>query len=385
MKAEFLQDLAVRALREGADLRLQLIDHSVDALVRAAETIAECFQRGGKVLLFGNGGSAADAQHIAAEFVGRFAREREGLPAIALTTDTSILTAVGNDFGFERVFARQVEALGRPGDVAVAISTSGRSPNVLAGVRAAREKGLATIGLTGGGGGPLADMVEIAIVVPSRSTPRIQECHIALGHILCELVETLLFGYKEDPMKERGRSIEEIEADIRPGSKVVSWDTLLALREKWRTTGKTVVWTNGCFDLLHVGHIRFLQMAKAQGDVLIVGVNGDDSVRQLKGPGRPILQASQRAELLAALECVDYVVIFDELTPEGALSRLKPEIHCKGADYAPPHGKPIPEAKVVESYGGRVVFLPLVPLISTSELIRRIREGKGEASDDEAP
>jgi rfaE bifunctional protein nucleotidyltransferase chain/domain len=186
-------------------------------------------------------------------------------------------------------------------------------------------------------------------------------------------------------MEERERSIEEIETGIRPGSKVVSWDTLLALRERWRTTGKTVVWTNGCFDLLHVGHIRFLQMAKAQGDVLIVGVNGDDSVRQLKGPGRPILPASQRAELLAALECVDYVVIFDELTPEVALSRLKPEIHCKGADYAPPHGKPIPEAKVVESYGGRVVFLPLVPLISTSELIRRIREGKGEASDDEAP
>jgi phosphoheptose isomerase len=382
---ELARDLVVRALREGADLRLQLIDHSVDALVRAAETIAECFRGGGKVLLFGNGGSAADAQHIAAEFVGRFAREREGLPAIALTTDTSILTAVGNDFGFERVFARQVEALGRPGDVVVAISTGGRSPNVLAGVRAARERGLATIGLTGGGGGPLADMVEIAIVVPSRSTPRIQECHIALGHILCELVETLLFGYKEGSMEERERSIEEIETGIRPGSKVVSWDTLLALRERWRTTGKTVVWTNGCFDLLHVGHIRFLQMAKAQGDVLIVGVNGDDSVRQLKGPGRPILPASQRAELLAALECVDYVVIFDELTPEVALSRLKPEIHCKGADYAPPHGKPIPEAKVVESYGGRVVFLPLVPLISTSELIRRIREGKGEASDDEAP
>jgi D-sedoheptulose 7-phosphate isomerase len=144
---------------------------------------------GGKVLFFGNGGSAADAQHLAAEFVGRFVRERAGLPAIALTTDSSILTAVGNDYGFEQVFARQIHALGRPGDVAVAISTSGNSANVLEGVKEARKRKLKTIGLTGKDGCALAQQSDVAITIPSTSTARIQECHIAIGHLFCELVD----------------------------------------------------------------------------------------------------------------------------------------------------------------------------------------------------
>jgi rfaE bifunctional protein nucleotidyltransferase chain/domain len=157
------------------------------------------------------------------------------------------------------------------------------------------------------------------------------------------------------------------------GRKVVSWDTLLELRARWREARRTVVWTNGCFDLLHVGHLRSLQAARTFGDVLVVGVNGDDSVRRLKGPGRPIIPGGERAELVAALECVDWVVVFEEGTPEAALARLRPEVHCKGADYAPPHGKPIPEAGVVRSYGGRVEFLPLLPGCSTSAIIGRIR------------
>src|SRR5437667_10359627 len=142
--------------------------------------------------------------------------------------------------------------------------------------------------------------------------------------------------------------------------KAVSWDTLLEWRARARHANKTVVWTNGCFDLLHVGHVRNLQAARSRGDILVVGVNSDASVRQLKGPGRPLIPAAQRVEILAALEDVDYVVIFDELTPEAALARLQPDVHCKGADYAPPHGKPIPEAPVVAAYGGRIEFLPLV-------------------------
>jgi rfaE bifunctional protein nucleotidyltransferase chain/domain len=149
---------------------------------------------------------------------------------------------------------------------------------------------------------------------------------------------------------------------------------LSILGEQLRAAGKVVVWTNGCFDLFHAGHTRSLRAARALGDVLVVGVNSDDSVRRLKGLGRPILPAAERAELIASLACVRHAVVFDEDTPEECIRLLKPNIHCKGADYAPPHGKPIPEAAVVESYGGRVAFLPLVEGLSTSELIRRIRE-----------
>jgi D-beta-D-heptose 7-phosphate kinase/D-beta-D-heptose 1-phosphate adenosyltransferase len=149
---------------------------------------------------------------------------------------------------------------------------------------------------------------------------------------------------------------------------------LPALGESLRTTGKVVVWTNGCFDLFHVGHIRALRAARALGDVLVVGVNSDASVRRLKGPGRPVISSAERAELVAALGCVDYTVVFDEDTPEVCIRLLRPDVHCKGADYAPPHGKPVPEAALVASYGGRVDFHPLLEGVSTTELIRRIRK-----------
>jgi rfaE bifunctional protein nucleotidyltransferase chain/domain len=156
--------------------------------------------------------------------------------------------------------------------------------------------------------------------------------------------------------------------------KLVGWDILSAVRLRCAREGKTVVWTNGCFDLLHPGHVRSLQAAKQLGDILIVGLNSDASVRQLKGRGRPVLSEQERAEVLSSLACVDYVVIFPELRPDAALLRLKPDVHCKGAEYAPPHGKPIPEAATVTSYGGRIAFLPYFGGLSTTELIRRIRE-----------
>jgi D-sedoheptulose 7-phosphate isomerase len=193
MKRDAALAHVVAGLREGAELRIHLAQALGEKIVDAANVIAESLKSGGKVLLFGNGGSAADAQHLAAEFVGRFVLERGPLPGIALTTDSSILTAVGNDYGFDQVFVRQVLALGRPGDVAIGISTSGNSPNVIKAVQAAAERGLRTIGLAGRDGGALAKAVEIAITVPSKNTARIQECHIAVGHVLCELVEEDLF------------------------------------------------------------------------------------------------------------------------------------------------------------------------------------------------
>jgi D-sedoheptulose 7-phosphate isomerase len=155
--------------------------------------------RGNKVLLFGNGGSAADAQHIAAEWMGRFQFERQPYPAIALTTDTSILTAIGNDYGFDRVFERQIQALGQKGDIALAISTSGNSPNVLSATDAATEAGLITVGLTGKDGGRLGAKVRYHLNVPHTLSARVQEVHIMIGHILCELVESDLYASGRTP------------------------------------------------------------------------------------------------------------------------------------------------------------------------------------------
>jgi D-sedoheptulose 7-phosphate isomerase len=188
----------VRAiLRESAALKEALAEREAEVVARAAALCAASVQAGGKVLLFGNGGSASDAQHIAAELAGRLSRERPALPALALTANTSDLTAIGNDYGFEHVFVRLVQAHGREGDVAIAISTSGNSPNVLAAVKEARERGLTTVGLVGRDGGKLAPLVDCAIVVPSNDTQRIQESHITIGHALCELVDEALFPRSE--------------------------------------------------------------------------------------------------------------------------------------------------------------------------------------------
>ena len=159
------------------------------AVIEAAAAIRQCLVEGGKLLAFGNGGSAADAQHVAAELVGRFQRDRRGYAALALTTDTSTLTSVANDYGFDRIFARQVEALGRPGDVVLAISTSGESPNVLSGVEQAKAQGLRTIALTGRSGGPVGRLADVHVNVADESTARIQEVHRTLIHAICELIE----------------------------------------------------------------------------------------------------------------------------------------------------------------------------------------------------
>lgn len=181
-----------RMFRDSAAVKLRFAEQYAPRIEAVARRMAETLRKGGKILFFGNGGSAADAQHLAAEFVNRFLRDRGALAAVSLTTDTSALTSIGNDLGFDQVFSRQVEALGRPGDLVIAISTSGNSPNVLRGVEAARRLGCATVGLTGGSGGLLASAVDDAFIVPSAETPRIQETHITLGHALCALVDELL-------------------------------------------------------------------------------------------------------------------------------------------------------------------------------------------------
>ena len=186
--------LARTRFEESAQVKRALAETSAEVVARAAAIVYECLRDGHKVLICGNGGSAADAQHIAGEFVGRFLKERRALPAIALTTDTSILTAIGNDYAFDVIFSRQVEALGAPGDVLIGITTSGNSPDVLRAVEAARRVGLRTIGLTGQSGGKLAPLADVCIRVPTTATPRVQEGHIAIAHVICELVDDAVVG-----------------------------------------------------------------------------------------------------------------------------------------------------------------------------------------------
>lgn len=185
-------ELVINSFKESADVKMAFVELYAEKILEVGHIMAEALRSGNKILLFGNGGSAADAQHIAAEIVGRFRKERQALPAIALTTDSSILTALGNDYGFEHIFERQIEALCMPGDIAIGITTSGNSENVIRGLRRAHDLGATTIAFTGRNGGKVVDIAHYSFVVPSYDTPRIQECHITLGHVLCEIIDRLL-------------------------------------------------------------------------------------------------------------------------------------------------------------------------------------------------
>ena len=179
--------------RESGEVKDQFVQTYADSIVKVAGLIVASIHAEGKIFLFGNGGSATDASHIAAEFVGRYDRDRAPLPALALSTDTAVITCIANDYDYADIFARQISGLGRKGDIAIALSTSGNSPNVLKAVEVARNLGLITVAWTGKDGGKLASLVDYPFVVPSKVTARIQECHITLGHVLCELVEEKLF------------------------------------------------------------------------------------------------------------------------------------------------------------------------------------------------
>jgi D-sedoheptulose 7-phosphate isomerase len=184
-----LRDKIQDKLLESIQVKEELMRTSIGEIIQIANCVIDCLKKGGKIILFGNGGSAADSQHLAAEFVGRFKKDRRALSAIALTTDSSILTSLANDYGYEVIFAKQIEALGGKGDVAIGISTSGKARNVIMGIKQAREMNLKTVALVGGDGGILAKSADISLIIPSKITARIQEAHITVGHIICELAE----------------------------------------------------------------------------------------------------------------------------------------------------------------------------------------------------
>lgn len=188
-----MKDIITKSYKESILTKEGFFKQNLQPIIQSAEVIADAFKADRKLLICGNGGSAADAQHIAAEFVNRFMIERPPLPAVALSTDTSIITSIGNDYSFDQIFSKQVKAIGRDGDVLLAISTSGESKNVITAVKVARDMGIKTIGLTGKGGGKMAKMVDILLNVDSDVTPRIQEVHITAGHIICDLIDHILF------------------------------------------------------------------------------------------------------------------------------------------------------------------------------------------------
>jgi phosphoheptose isomerase len=331
---------------------------AADKVADAAVVVAEALSAGSKVMLCGNGGSAADAQHIAAELTGRYVTDRPPMAAVALTTDTSALTAIANDYGYDHVFSRQVRALGRAGDVLIGISTSGNSPSVVAALEAAREIGLRTIAMTGGRPSRCAELAELTLAAPATETARVQECHIFFGHLLCELLEVT-------PDAVRPHRTKAFERCGEP---------LLDLRRDWQDAGLRVVLTNGIFDLLHAGHLESLVSARALGDVLVVGVNTDDTARRLKGPGRPVHTQLDRLRMVAALETVDAAVLFAEDTAATLVEQLRPEVWCKGGDYASAAFESLPEVLALRAYGGEPVILPFLEGHSTSSTIARVRQ-----------
>jgi D-sedoheptulose 7-phosphate isomerase len=187
-----MRDRIKDILLESIAVKEELIRTKLGEIVEIADLVIDCLKKGGKAIIFGNGGSASDSQHIAAELVGRFKKDRNALAAVALTTNTSILTALANDYGYEIVFAKQIEALGQKNDIAIGISTSGKAKNVASAIKQAKKMGIKTVALTGGDGGDLAKLADVSLVVPSSVTARVQEAHITIGHIICELIEQAL-------------------------------------------------------------------------------------------------------------------------------------------------------------------------------------------------
>jgi len=330
------------------------IERLAPRIVEAARAIAESLASGGKILVFGNGGSAACAQHFAAEFTGKLALDRRPMPAIALTVDTSALTAIANDYGYQEVFSRQVVALARPGDIVVGISTSGTSANVVSALTAAEAVGAVTVGLTGAIDGLGA---RYSLSVPLRETARVQEAHDVVLHELAQVVERILVPDLDD----------DASADRYPF--VLDEDDLAPLRAWLRRSGQTLVTTNGAFDVLHRGHRESLRQARAHGDRLVALVNSDESVAALKGPNRPIRGIEDRLADLATSPDVDHVVVMPDADPIRLLGILEPDVHTKGQDY---EERGIPEADVVVAAGGRIAFLGFVDGYSTTSLESRV-------------
>ncbi len=346
MENYFLQDLNA--------LRMTVQDSFSEQLSQtfssAAQAMVKALKNGKKILVCGNGGSAADAEHMVGELVGRFGYDRASLPGISLCTPSATFTAIANDYGYDLVFKRQVQGLGQSGDVLLGISTSGNSANVVAAVEEAKKMNITTVALTGSKQSKLEDLADICIKSPSARTPRIQEIHAVLIHSLCRAVEEQIFPEKAPislPVKK-----------IVPKGQIDNFAKAIS--------GYKSVFTNGCFDILHPGHIKVLKESRSFGELLIVGLNSDDSIKRLKGDSRPYHNFENRALMLASLEFVDYVIEFSEDTPAELIQAITPKILVKGGDYS---RETIVGADWVEKHGGEVKVVSLLDGHSTTGIL----------------
>ncbi|MBF0545146.1 MAG: D-glycero-beta-D-manno-heptose 1-phosphate adenylyltransferase [Candidatus Riflebacteria bacterium] len=305
-----------------------------------------------KILVFGNGGSASDAEHFAGEIVGRFGYDRNPLACLSLTCPTAVFTAISNDYGYEQVFKRQLLGLGKPGDVAIGITTSGNSTNVVLALEAAVNAGIHTIAMTGAKDSKVSQIANVVLRAPSEYTPRIQEIHGLMIHSLCRGIELEIFPKPENFYLPYKKLIENNE--ITNFAKAAA---------KYK-----IVFTNGCFDILHPGHVMLLKKARTLGDFLVLGLNTDESIRKIKGPSRPYHNLKDRIDVLSALSCVDYIIPFPEETPLNLIQQLCPTILVKGGDYA---SNSVVGAEWVLKHGGKVEIIPLKEGHSTSKILEK--------------
>lgn len=346
----------LNSIRDLSALTASLAVH-VRSVESAGSLIAESFTSGKKIFAFGNGGSSASASHFIAEFTGKLKSDRKSLAGVWIGGDVSALTAIGNDYGFDQIFSRPVSGLVGPGDVVVGLSTSGSSSNVVNALKLASELGAHTIFLTGRRSEIECD---ITIQVGSEDTPRIQEAHDFLLHMIAQAAEAQLFP-------ELGTSRFRDPFDF-----VITKDQLSNYSQWATSTNTKLVTTNGVFDLLHLGHRYSLESARAYGDQLVVLLNSDESVSALKGSARPIRKLDERMNDLKSVSFVSHVAVFEGENPLEELAVLKPSVHLKGAEYS---NTEIAELELVKKFGTELVFLERMGDYSTSKQVTNTGRG----------
>lgn len=335
---------------------LCITDEQITQLDELAMEIVAAFKSGRRLYAFGNGGSAAEAQHFTTELIGRFKGNRQSLPAISLNSDMSAITCIANDFGYEQVFSRQLEGLLNSGDIVVAFSTSGTSPNVLKGLDVASAIGAKTTLFTGSNSQTQLKPGQRTIALGGNETALIQEMHLAIIHILCDAIEVLLEFQPNQNIRVHREVINDYEltSDVIPKN-------------------KDLVWVNGCFDIIHEGHLLLLEIAARQGNHLIVGVNSDESVRQIKGEGRPFIPELYRAKTLARLPYVDQVIIFSDLNPLTLLQKIEPHCVVKDSSYELIN---YPEKEYLLANKTKIVYTRHISDLSTTAIVSRFHRVK---------